>query len=289
SQSQSLPPLPSQPPARSHHRLIVRTGDGAGYEADAVILASGDDASLAQVCGLRRCKQRPVLCGLRCERGPLRGLEGLRAQVGVTLLRAGKPLARERGEVIFKKEGVSGIPILNLSRVAEPDDELSLDLMPDRSEDGLAMLLRHRVEQLSWRAPGDFLIGMMHRRWSDAVRRQAKGMHAGPAGTGGTRACETPDATCLGGTSPEALARVMKDYRLVVSGIADPRAAQVTRGGICNDGFDPDTLESKHMPGLYASGEVLDVDGRCGGYNLHWAWASGLVAGTHAAQPPSGT
>lgn len=260
-------------PVDGSSRFTVRTADGAEHGADAVILASGDDASLAGVCGLRRRKQRPVLCGLRCDRGPLKGLEGLRAQADITLLRGDEVIARESGEVIFKKEGVSGIPILNLSRVAEQDDVLSLDLMPGMSGDGLAAFLHRRAEQLSWRAPEDFLIGMMHRRWADAVRRQTADAHAG-----------TPDAPCLGGRTPEALARTMKDYRLIIQGVADPRAAQVTRGGLCNDGFDPHTLESRQVPGLHASGEVLDVDGRCGGYNLHWAWASGLVAGAHAAQ-----
>ena len=60
-------------------------------------------------------------------------------------------------------------------------------------------------------------------------------------------------------------------------------SAQVTAGGVLPDGFAPQTLESKLVPGLYACGEVLDIDGDCGGYNLQWAWSSGRCAGLHAA------
>ena len=75
----------------------------------------------------------------------------------------------------------------------------------------------------------------------------------------------------------------MKDYRLAVSGVADAASAQVTRGGANVEEFDPVTLQSRLYDGLYAIGETLDIDGRCGGYNLHWAFASGLAAGRSAA------
>ena len=75
----------------------------------------------------------------------------------------------------------------------------------------------------------------------------------------------------------------MKDYRLAVSGVADAASAQVTRGGANVEEFDPVTLQSRLYDGLYAIGETLDIDGRCGGYHLHWAFASGLAAGRSAA------
>ena len=76
-----------------------------------------------------------------------------------------------------------------------------------------------------------------------------------------------------------ALARAMRDFRLPVTGVSGFEAAQVTAGGIKTVEFDPRTMRSRLVPGLYACGEVLDVDGDCGGYNLQWAWASGLLAG----------
>lgn len=87
-----------------------------------------------------------------------------------------------------------------------------------------------------------------------------------------------------GGADADALAGAIKDFRLTVLGPGDVQNAQVTRGGAAAEGFDPLTLESRLVPGLYCVGEALDIDGRCGGYNLHWAFASGLAAGRSAAQ-----
>ncbi len=83
----------------------------------------------------------------------------------------------------------------------------------------------------------------------------------------------------LGDGDLERLARTAKDWRFPVSGVGGFDAAQVTAGGIATADFDPETLQSRLAPGLYACGEVLDIDGDCGGFNLQWAWASGLLAG----------
>ena len=76
-----------------------------------------------------------------------------------------------------------------------------------------------------------------------------------------------------------ALARACKNFRLPVRGVGGFDAAQVTAGGVRTSGFNPETLESWFVPGLFACGEVLDVDGDCGGFNLQWAWSSGRLAG----------
>ena len=81
-----------------------------------------------------------------------------------------------------------------------------------------------------------------------------------------------------------ALAKAAKNYRLTVLGPGDAQSAQVTRGGAAVGEFDPLTLQSQSHPGLYCVGEALDIDARCGGYNLHWAFASGLAAGRSAAE-----
>ena len=85
------------------------------------------------------------------------------------------------------------------------------------------------------------------------------------------------------GETPE-LARIIKKYCLSVLGPGDTQHAQVTRGGADVSEFDSETMESRRVPGLYAVGEALDIDGACGGYNLHWAFASGLRAGRSAAR-----
>lgn len=295
-------------------RFSIHTRGGEITRADAVVLATGDEAGLLGLLGHHRVKQRPVLCPLRCEREALKGLEGIRVQAMVTLLQDGLLAGYEEGEVLFKKDGVSGIPILDMSRIAEPGDVLSVDLFPGTSEAHLADLIEMRCEHLGWRAPEDFLTGMLHSRLAAAVRRMAGETAAaerlsattGNATTTGPLAATTGKAegadplaaitdtpviagqlpTCLGGISLQSIAHVLKDYRLHVVGQGDAKAAQVTSGGGRNIEFDPETLESKLVSGFHATGEVLDVDGKCGGFNLHWAWASGQVAGAHAAVRP---
>ena len=87
----------------------------------------------------------------------------------------------------------------------------------------------------------------------------------------------------MGRGEARRLAALLQSFSLPVTGTQGMESAQVTAGGIATDGFCPETLESRRTPGLYACGEVLDVDGDCGGYNLHWAWASGRLAGRSAA------
>ena len=82
----------------------------------------------------------------------------------------------------------------------------------------------------------------------------------------------------------DELARMCRDFRFPVTGVTGWQNAQVTAGGADTSQFEPDTMQSKLMPGLYAAGEVLDVDGPCGGYNLQWAWSSGALAGMSAAR-----
>jgi len=254
-------------------RFVAHADGGETYVSPALVLATGDQSDLCSQLGHRRTKRRRVLCPLACERDALKGLEGVRVDARARLLRGDELVDEAAGEVLFKRDGVSGIPMLDFSRHVADGDVVLLDLFPDVELDELEALLARRGQKLAWRTPDTFLAGMLQSRVALAVRRQARLAH--PA----------PDApACFGDASPASLARAMKGYRLEVVGPGDPRSAQVTAGGLRTDEFDPDTLQSRRTSGLYATGEVLDVDGRCGGFNLHWAWASGLVAGSNAAR-----
>ena len=112
------------------------------------------------------------------------------------------------------------------------------------------------------------MCGCFHTRVNDAVVRMA-----------GFKPSEPVTMDML----PQ-LTTAAKNFRLSVMGIADASQAQVTRGGASPWEFNSITLESRLRPGIYAAGETLNVDGRCGGFNLHWAWASGMAAGLAAAQ-----
>jgi len=243
-------------PEKGGWRLELQ--NGANHHADRVIVATGGGTNLLKGLEQPMVPFSPVLCPLRTDIGPIRGLTGLRVKCRARLLRGKKTVADERGEILFRDYGVSGILALDLSRFAEKGQTLSLDLMPDMSEEALLGKLWSRMEL--GRAPEEFLTGIFHRRVAEALIRLA------------------------GGTDPEDLARVIKNLTLEVYGPGDTANAQVTRGGADVSAFDPRTLSSLRYPGLYAVGEALDIDGRCGGYNLHWAFASGLAAGRSAAE-----
>lgn len=211
--------------------------------AGAVVVACGGGARLLGELELACAPFSPVLCPLACEAVAgvdLAALDGRRAHVVAQLLHDGREAARERGEVLFRPYGISGIVAFDLSRATRPDDVVALDLT--------CGLDAARAERLARTAGG--LEGLL-----DPVVAEA-----------------------LGGSLELA-----RDLRLVVRGPAEPERAQVTRGGLVCDQFDPTTLEARAVPGLFACGEALDVDGACGGFNLAWAWKSGLVAGAAAA------
>ena len=81
----------------------------------------------------------------------------------------------------------------------------------------------------------------------------------------------------------ERIIKILKDWRFKIRGTKSWSSAQVTAGGVATKDIDPKTMESKLVKGLYFAGEILDVDGKCGGFNLQWAWSSGFVAGSNSA------
>ena len=236
--------------------LTARTGET--FFVDRVIVATGGGTSLLRPLGHKMVPFSPILCPLKTDAESIRGLTGLRCACCAELIRRGKSVYAEDGEILFRDFGVSGILALNLSRHALPGDTLSLDLLPELSFDDLKTRLQQQRMRRGFDA--DLFTGIFHRRLGEAIARRAKS------------------------DDPAELARIIKDYRLSVLGPGDTQHAQVTRGGADIAEFDPETMESRRVPGLYAVGEALDIDGACGGYNLHWAFASGLRAGRSAAR-----
>ena len=233
--------------------LTARTGET--FFVDRVIVATGGGTSLLRPLGHKMVPFSPILCPLKTDAESIRGLTGLRCTCRAELIRRGKSVYAEDGEILFRDFGVSGILALNLSRHALPGDTLSLDLLPEFSPEELAEKLQ---AQSALRESGELFTGIFHRRLGEAVSRRA------------------------GSGDPARLAQIIKNYRLTVLGPGDTQHAQVTRGGADIAEFDPETMESRRVPGLYAVGEALDIDGACGGYTLHWAFASGLRAGRSA-------
>lgn len=252
----------------------VSSQGGDTLRAETVVVTTGGGGSLLADMGLAMVERVPVLGPVRTDAEPIRGLSGVRVRCAATLFAGvehdnmgGDAIATERGELLFRDYGVSGIMIFDLSRYLDKGCVISIDLFPDDTPRELESMISQRCAALSWRTAETFLAGMLHDRVARVVLRAA--------GIG----VDTPVDRV-----PQArLAALLKDFRLNVIGMGDASQAQVTRGGASVAGFDPDTMASRHVDGLFAAGEVLDIDGRSGGFNLHWAWASGIVAGEAAA------
>ena len=268
------------PPHESGKLFTLRMRDGKFERADAVIVACGGRAIAAlEAHEIPHLPTRPVLGPLKVARDDIpfvRELDNIRVKCAVTLARKeGVVFTRimtESGELMFRKYGVSGICVFNLSRFAESGDVLRIDFLQVGGSDRAEELLRRRRELLAARFGEQVTYAMVLRglflpRVAEAVLKSSE---------------IDPDAT-FSPFDAAPLARLLCAYPLEVAGIADPSISQVRRGGFAVDAIDPATMQARGLPGFFVAGEALDVDGPCGGYNLHWAWTSGLLAGASAA------
>ena len=262
-----------EPPRAPGKPYTLRMADGSFQRARQVICAVGGAVARELLPGdLPYAPAKPVLGPLKTDTRDIRALDNIRVRCQATLERDGASLAQERGEVLFRKYGLSGIAIFNLSRLAQPGDTVALDLFPDMTRDELQSYLHERVagtRALSGRETTcqDVTRGMMLPLVAEALLKTLKLHPEDPASA----------------QNMHRLSRVAKRFKVAVEGVGDPKQCQVHRGGFSCEAFDAATMECKQHAGLFAAGEMLDVDAPCGGYNLHWAWASGALAGISVA------
>ncbi len=268
--------------------FLVKT-DGWTYRADAVVLAAGSMAvpstgsdgsgyDIARMCGHRIVPPMPALVPLTVrEQAFSRQLSGLRMRAAISLHCTDRGaqaavIRRESGELQWTDYGISGIAVFQLSRYAvqclEQGGRVSakIDLLPDHSEEEL---LEHlRLRSLAGTA-AQMLVGILPAKAVHPLL-QAAGISPQTA------------AASLAKADLDSLAARIKRLALSITGSRSFDQAQSCQGGVDCSFVDPETMESRLVPGLYFSGEILDVDGACGGYNLQWAWASGHAAGSAA-------
>jgi predicted Rossmann fold flavoprotein len=214
-------------------------------------------------------KLYPALVQLRTDPTWVKSLKGVRADAALTLRAGDRVLAQTAGEVQFTEYGISGPAVFELSRhaAAGPTGQvLELDLLRTLEPGALEQLLAKRQQTMSGLTLENLLTGTVHNRLGRTLIRAA-GYDLNAPVTG----LRAPDR--------KKIAATVHRFCLPVTGNQGMDAAQVTAGGIRTREFDPETLESRLVPGLYAAGEVLDIDGDCGGWNLQWAWSSGYLAG----------
>ena len=261
-------------PGSAGGRFRVRFDDGAVEHPDAVIVAAGGRAAgtLDLPDGLASTPGRAVLGPVRTDPAVAKPLNNIRVRCAVSLAAPdGSIKAREEGELLFRDYGVSGIAVFNLSRFAQPGDVLLVDLLPSVRDEECERFVGARRKKLA--AGGRPLSG-------EALLR---GMLLAQVARAVLEAAGLDPHEPFGKADVPALARALKGLRLEVRGVGDARQCQVMRGGYAVEAFDPRTCEARGVPGLHLVGEALDVDAPCGGYNLHWAWASGILAGRAAA------
>lgn len=254
----------------------AKTTDGS-YYGDKVIVACGGQAGgklggtdlgyrLLEGLGHTITPCFPALVQLRTDPSPIRGLKGIRADAGLILKEAGRTVAEGNGEVQFTDFGISGPAVFALSRYAKEGQTLLLDLVRPWDDAALGAHLRDRQNTFPDLPLEDFLTGSLHNRLGRVLLRRA--------GLDLNRPCGT-----LTSEERSTVLRLLRRFPLPVLGPMGFDQAQVTAGGADTRQFRADTLESRRCPGLFACGEVLDVDGDCDGYNLQWAWSSGRLAG----------
>ena len=254
-------------------RVVVACGGAAHPKLG----GSESGYTLLKALGHPMIPIRPALTALETDRKAVSGLSGIRVRGRVSVRKGTSVLQTERGEILFTDGGVSGICVMQCSGRAEPGKtELELNLADGlfaNPEEALAEL-RGRRERFGTREAQTILEGIVVPKLSYAVCKQAGLPLRG----------ET-----MGQLREEELRRVAETllcYRIPVTGKRGMDDAQVTAGGADCAAFSPETLESRLVPGLYAAGEVLNVDGDCGGYNLMFAFGSGILAGQRGRRNP---
>ena len=262
--------------------------DGWEYKADAVVLAcggasapeTGSDGSgfrLAEETGHRIAAPVPGLTGVIVRDRDIQTASGARTPGKVSLLRNGKLIAEESGEVQWASYGVSGIAVFQLSRRMRDigngtDYALRIDLAPDLQTETIAEEMTAVIRHFRGECTNEYLLsGYTNERVAAYLSKKAPRYR-------------DADEKADSGKRAEILAALLKGKDvLYVSGLRSYEHAQITCGGVALPEVRERTLESVHMPGLFFAGEILDVDGPCGGYNLQWAWSSGHAAGEAAA------
>ena len=285
--------------------FLIETASGRRISARKLIAAcggkaapqygtSGDGYAWARSLGHTVVRSAPVLAPITLDESEYDGkkLKGIRAKCAVALMKEGKPVCKEQGEVQFTEQGVSGIAVFNLSRFLKLESgeapvegmkryKISIDFMPDYSESRLSELLSGLMAQRgaaeAQNISSSLLRTIVDNRIAETVLTAVN-------------RCTDSKSPKAGGKDKsdeqkiEITVQTLKSMSFTVTGTAGWKAAQCTAGGVALDEIDEMTCGSKIQDGLYFAGEIMDYDGPCGGFNLQHAWATGRRAGSSAAR-----
>lgn len=270
------------------NRFILTLEDDTEITGDKVILAAGGKAlpssgsdgssySMARELGHTITEIFPALVQLKLEGAFFKQIEGVKFFGTAEIIHNGKMLAKDSGDILFANYGVSGPPILQISRQASKlfqehqEVFLRLTILNSMNREELRNLLIKRFNFMPQKTLAFSLVGLINKRLIPVILKEA-----------GFTDIKRSVAS-LNVQEREKILEVLQDWRFLIRGTKSWPSAQVTAGGIDTKKINPETMESRIVKGLYFAGEIIDVDGLCGGFNLQWAWSSGYVAGKNAA------
>lgn len=253
-------------------------------EYDSVVIATGGKSQKAQGSdgsGYRYLKEfghkfsdiYPALSALTISQKDFKLLKGLRIKGNLALFSGRKLLKEEFGEIQFTEQALSGIPVLNISHFA--NNRKNLFAVIDTCNEFSTKDLTNHFTECRYKTPAlraeEVLSGLIPQKLGFLIMSRAGIKQDTLAGR-------------LTEKQIEALVLNLKQLEFKIDGVRDFDYSQVTQGGAASDDFDTKTLMSKKQKGLFACGEILNVNGDCGGYNLHFAWTSGRLAGASAVK-----
>lgn len=267
-------------------RFILKLKDGRIYEADKVILATGGMAlpasgsdgngySIAKSFGHTIVETFPALVQLKLEGNVFKQINGVKFIGKAGVFHKDKLLREDIGDILFTDYGISGPPILQISRNAieylnkEKDVELKVTIIYTKSFDELYSYLIKRFEMMPWKTIEEGLIGIINKKLIIPILKELN-------------IDKNKSIEKLSKDEIRLLTNTLTNWRFKIIGNKGWGQAQVTAGGVNTKEVNPNTLESKIVKGLYIVGELLDIDGDCGGFNLQWSWSTGYIAGLNS-------
>ena len=266
-------------------KFKIYSEDRKKIEAGRVILAAGGQSypelgsngsgfELAKELGHNVTRLSPSIVQLKTEKNQVKGLQGIKTDVAVTAYGDNKKICTYDGELLFTDYGISGNVVFNISFVMPlyKNVEFEIDFMEKFDYNELYEILKERKKMMSHLTMENYFNGMINKKLGQFLSKIS-----------GIEKLSKP-VKDLNDSEIRKLCTVLKKYRIKILDTTGFKNAQVTAGGVSLDEVNSETLESKIVKGLYFSGEVLDVYGECGGFNLQWAWASGYIAGKNSTK-----
>lgn len=272
---------------KKKEKFIITLKDKRNFTGDKVILCPGGKAApftgsdgngynLVKKLGHSIVDVFPGLVQLKLDKGYLNQIAGVKVIGTAGIYSNGKMIRQDRGDILFTNYGISGPPILQLSRKAlellnkGKKPILKVTIIDTKSKEEIVDYLKMRFTYMQKRSIETSLIGLVNKRLIPIILKEVN-------------IDRKKQVAEISNEEIDKLANILVDWKFKITGSQSYRDAQVTAGGISTEEIDGTTMESKLVKGLYFAGEIIDIDGDCGGFNLQWAWSSAYVAGKNAA------